>query len=246
MPDNHYVDPKLAAIYDLDSPWSVDRDFYLSLAGPEPIDILDLGCGTGLLCDAYAAQGHRVTGADPSPAMLDVARRKSHGANIEWVCASAQDLRSDKRFDLIVMTGHAFQVLLEDKDILAALAVMRAYLKADGRIVFETRNPEIDWPARWHYDMEFDTPFGTMREVRRHLSFENNRLRFNLEYSFPDDEMVSHSELRFATQDEIAGLLQASGLVVAELQGDWDGGPFDEDTSEEMIFTVRRDDHTAG
>ena len=42
--DTHYLNPKLAAIYDIDSPWSTDRDFYLNLAGPKPIDILDLVC----------------------------------------------------------------------------------------------------------------------------------------------------------------------------------------------------------
>src|ERR1044072_3441394 len=93
MPDKHYENSKLVEIYDLDSPWSIDRNFYLSLAGMPPQKILDLGCGTGLLTDAYAVQGHEVTGVDPSPAMLEAARRKPHGHQIEWVESSAQ-LRS--------------------------------------------------------------------------------------------------------------------------------------------------------
>lgn len=47
MPDAHYENQKLAAIYDLFNPWSADNDFYLALAGPPPQQILDLGCGTG-------------------------------------------------------------------------------------------------------------------------------------------------------------------------------------------------------
>lgn len=58
MPDEHYENPKLAAVYDVFCPWGVDRDFYLSLAGEPPQHVLDLGCGTGLLCEAYAARGH--------------------------------------------------------------------------------------------------------------------------------------------------------------------------------------------
>jgi 2-polyprenyl-3-methyl-5-hydroxy-6-metoxy-1,4-benzoquinol methylase len=50
MLDNHYIEPRLAAIYDLDSGWSIDRDFYLKLAGPQKMSVLDVGCGTGLLC----------------------------------------------------------------------------------------------------------------------------------------------------------------------------------------------------
>ncbi len=47
MPYEHYMHPRLAALCDLDSGWSPDRDFYLALAGPERQRILDLGCGTG-------------------------------------------------------------------------------------------------------------------------------------------------------------------------------------------------------
>ncbi|MDD9901135.1 MAG: hypothetical protein OXT65_09180 [Alphaproteobacteria bacterium] len=59
MVDAHYVNPKLAEVYDYDSGWGEDRTFYLNLAGAPPQDILDLGCGTGLLCDAPMPQ--RVT-----------------------------------------------------------------------------------------------------------------------------------------------------------------------------------------
>ncbi len=77
MLDLHYTDPALAELYDLDSGWSVDREFYLNLAGSTPKRILDLGCGTGLLGDALAARGHEVTGVDPAAAMLEVARRRN-------------------------------------------------------------------------------------------------------------------------------------------------------------------------
>ncbi len=112
MPDTHYEHPRLADIYDRHCPWSVDRDFYLSLAGPSQQNILDLGCGTGLLCNAYAAKGHDVTGVDPALPMLDVARRKPSGEMIEWVHSFAENYRSDKRFDLIIMTGMRFKCCL--------------------------------------------------------------------------------------------------------------------------------------
>lgn len=124
-PTSIYDNPRLAEIYDLDSGWSMDRDFYLSLTGSTRQKILDLGCGTGLICDAYAAKNHDVTGVDPSAAMLRVARQKPHGKKIKWIQSFAQTYHSDKFFDLIIMTGHAFQVLLEDSEIQATFAVMR-------------------------------------------------------------------------------------------------------------------------
>ncbi len=239
MPDVHYVNPKLADIYDLDSPWSIDRDFYLSLAGSSQQTILDLGCGTGLLCDAYAANGHVVTGVDPSLAMLDVGRRKPHGDQIEWVQSFAQSYRSDKLFDLIIMTGHAFQVLLEDIDVLSTFSVMRAHLKPEGRAVFESRNPLIDWASEWNYDLDFECPSGSVHESRRFIEMKKDRMIFELRYEFQDERVVSVSELRFLSRNDIEERLTAQSLHINQLCGDWDGKPFDEKTSREMIFMVQ-------
>ena len=81
MSDPHYEDPRLVALYDLDNPWSADTDFYLGLSGAcdgsgqRPAKrILDLGCGTGLLTCAFAAQGHDALGVDPASTMLSAAR----------------------------------------------------------------------------------------------------------------------------------------------------------------------------
>lgn len=239
MPDNHYVNSKLVEIYDLDSGWSIDRDFYLALAGPQRQRILDLGCGTGLLCNAYAANNHDVTGVDPSPAMLEVARRKPHGDKIEWVQSFAQTYQSDKLFDLIIMTGHAFQVLLEDIDILETFSTMRKHLQPGGSVVFESRNPLFDWESAWNYDMVLELPSSTIHESRRFLKMENGRMSFELRYQFPGETLVSTSELRFSSRNDIDERLAAAGLCIEKVLGDWDGAPFDERTSQEMIFTVR-------
>ena len=241
MPDLHYEHPRLAALYDLACGWSADRDFYLFLADGGPKSILDLGCGTGLICDAYAARGHDVTGADPSASMLDIARRKPHGDRIEWVECYSQDFRSEKRFDLIIMTGHAFQVLLDQTSILATFAAMREHLARDGCIVFESRNPEIDWKARWNGGaFEVNQEGRVIRETRDVISYSNGRVHFETRYHFPDEILVSKSELLFLSREEIERYLQASALQVEVVYGDWDRGPFDERTSEEMIFVVRK------
>jgi SAM-dependent methyltransferase len=239
VPDLHYEHPRLAAIYDLDSGWSKDRDFYLALAGEGRKRILDLGCGTGLLCDAYAAEGHDVTGADPSAAMLDVGRRKPNGDKIEWVQSFAQNFRSAKRFDLIIMTGHAFQVLLDDTDALATFATMRDHLAPDGLIVFESRNPAIDWRLRWHGgEDELEVDGVALRQTCEVLSMTGDRIVFETRYTFPDEVLVSSSELRFRSRTEIEAGLQASGLQAKKICGDWDGTLFVSDSSDEMIFLV--------
>ena len=65
-----------------------DRSFATLCAGvgPEVVrrlgpglgdgDVLDVGCGTGRLTALLAAAGHRVSGVDPDPAMLALARER--------------------------------------------------------------------------------------------------------------------------------------------------------------------------
>jgi 2-polyprenyl-3-methyl-5-hydroxy-6-metoxy-1,4-benzoquinol methylase len=240
MPDEHYDNPRLAELYDLDSGWSIDRDFYLSLAGSSPQRILDLGCGTGLLCKAYAAQNHEVTGVDPSTAMLEIGRRKPYGEKVEWVHAFAQTYRSDKLFDLIIMTGHAFQVLLSDEDVLATFATMREHIKPNGSIAFEARNPAIDWKEEWNYEIMLESNGNHVYISREFLVMENDRMFFELRYQFSDGgTFVSPSELRFLSRKGIEDRLIASGLRVEKLLGNWNAESFDEESSHEMIFIAR-------
>lgn len=47
-----------------------------------PVDVLDVGCGTGSLSLVLAAAGHRVTGVDLAPRMVEQARRKLAAAGV--------------------------------------------------------------------------------------------------------------------------------------------------------------------
>ena len=241
-PDLQFSDQRLADLYDLGNAGSDDRDFYLSLAGDLPQDILDLGCGTGLLCLAYAEKGHRVVGVDPAAAMLSVAKRAPLADRVVWVESSSEDYLSEQRFDLIIMTGHAFQVLLTDIQVEATLATMARHLKPGGLIAFESRNPALDWDSIWGRSYDMETPQGRVRAVRRMTDSSRapDFLSFAWDYHFPDDVLTSDSTLRFLSADAIRAFVDRAGLQVETILGDWQGGAFDPDLSREMIFKLRR------
>ncbi len=240
-PDLHYTDSRLARLYDQDCGpdcnAGADSAFYLSLAGPAPQRILDLGCGTGILSNAYAALGHQVTGVDPAAAMLDVARTKPHADHATWVNTPAQSFHSPTRFDLIVMTGHAFQVLLSDADIAATLTVMRDHVAPGGTIAFETRNPAMDWAQRWH-GMTLDHLLdGQPVHQSFHVSAENaGHITFRTHYAFPDAALTSESTLRFHDLPAVTAMLAAHGLQIRATFGDWHRAPYDSATSDEIII----------
>jgi len=230
-----YRNAEIAEIYDLANPRGQDTDFYLSLAGLRPCSVLDLGCGTGTLCCALAERGHRVTGVDPAAAMLAVARSKPHAEQVEWVESSAQSYKAQRRFDLIVMTGHAFQILLTDADALAVLETMRGHLKQRGRVAFETRNPRVDWVGEWAARVR-RLPGGQVLERLEITGEDGEFISFQTSYRFPQVTLSTSSTLRFPSREHVEALIAGSGLVVRDVFGDWDAGPFEAARSREIIF----------
>jgi len=237
-----YQDARIAEIYDLINPRAQETDFYLSLADLRPSHVLDLGCGTGTLCCALSERGHRVTGVDPAGAMLAIARRKPHGEQVEWVECSAQAYRSNRRFDLIVMTGHAFQILLTDTDALAVLETMSGHLNQRGRVAFETRNPSMDWAGAWaaRPPVVRMLPDGELVETLEISGTDGELISFQTSYRFPHATLTTSSTLRFPSREHVEALIARSGLVVCEVFGDWNARPFEASRSREIIFIAER------
>src|SRR6516164_1363566 len=206
-----YSNARVAELYDLANPRAQDADFYLALAGSSTRRILDLGCGTGTLCCAFAECGHHVTGVDPAAAMLAIARRKQHAGRVEWVECAAQSYRSQGCYDLIVMAGHAFQCLLTDDDTLAALETMRLHLAPDGAIAFETRNPRVDWAREWAARPPRMLT-SQMSENLRITRADGEFISFETSYRSPNEELTTASTLRFPSRKHVATLIARSGL----------------------------------
>lgn len=240
-PDRHFEHPTLAAVYDVTNGWAADTDFYLALTDQNDMTILDLGCGTGVLTTAYAMLGHQVVGLDPAEAMLDVARQKEFGDSVQWVCGFAQDLDLDERFDLIVMTGHAFQALTNDADIHDLFRRVATHLTEDGRFVFETRNPSFDWCSRWADAIEhFESPQRPFTQETRNVRRRGDIVEFEHVFRFETHVLRSASQLRFPSHEAIEHAVSGAGLVITSIRGDWNGNPFDPTISLDLIFEVRR------
>jgi SAM-dependent methyltransferase len=226
MPCASYSDPRLTAVYDPLNPTISGLDFFRDLAGESPKTILEMGCGTGRLACDLAACGHLVTGADPAAAMLDVARHRPGGDKVRWVEADAAGLSVGTRYDLIIMTGHAFQVLLDDREVRAALGNFRRRLAPSGRLAFETRNPDVrEWDS-WIPEEtreQVEVPGLGRVEVHYDIAAEEGQLvTFETHFRFAaDDIVVAPHTLRFMGQAELASFLADAGFTKVDWYGDW-------------------------
>ena len=144
---DHYNDRDVARFYDIENGWAEDFDFCSDLAKGRRA-ILDLGCGTGMLAAALARRADcLVVGVDPAAAMLALAKQRYGGASVSWVLDDARTVRLNRRFDLVLLTGHAFQVFLTPDDQAAALTTIAAHLAPNGRFIL-TRAAPLPKPGR--------------------------------------------------------------------------------------------------
>jgi SAM-dependent methyltransferase len=245
MVDKLFADSRLAALYDLYCPWDArgDMTFYLPLVMSAG-SVLDVGCGTGALLRRAREDGHtgRLCGLDPAVGMLEVARTRP---DIEWILGDlAMAPNWDREFGLVVMTGHAFQVLLSDDELRIALTAIAAALTDDGSFVFETRNPLVreweDWHVRYSGDVVDST--GAVVHCACEVDAPQGELvSFTHTYTSPgwDKPQQSRSTLCFLGLDALSEFLADAGMDVVEQFGDWDRSPLT-DSSPEIITVARR------
>jgi SAM-dependent methyltransferase len=100
------------------SPVDGDIDFYRQLARETGGPILDVGCGTGRVRAALAADGHEVVGIDLSTPMLRIAERRRDGLpeavarRLSYQRADMMKLDVGRDFALIATPSRVFQFAL--------------------------------------------------------------------------------------------------------------------------------------
>jgi 2-polyprenyl-3-methyl-5-hydroxy-6-metoxy-1,4-benzoquinol methylase len=239
-----YTDPRLVPLYDTVCPFAADTIFYLEFAVTLRASVIvDIGCGTGRLSAELARRGHRVTGVDPSAAMLEIARQRPGGEQVRWIEGDASQINVTGA-DLVIMTGHVAQVISDQTEWANTLNAAQAALQPGGHLIFETRDPCAqvwasgkDYALPRRYEGPGVPPFSMWQES---VELDGELAHFELHYLLGQEEVISKNTLRFRTESELRDELKTAGFDVEHVFGDWDHGPVGEGTTELIFVAARR------
>ena len=233
-----------------------DIDFYVEQARACGGPVLELGCGTGRVSLAIAAAGIDITGIDISPRMIAAAQAKAERRGLSERCifqsGDMADLQIADRFPLVIMPFRSFQSMLTVEEQRMALAGVREWLAPEGRLAFDTFNPDVRQLAD---ENSASTPVH-LQDVARSgggtivvwgqngwdAVSQVNDVRLIIE-EVSDEGVVERRlfrdfEQRYTFRYEMEHLLELCGFAIEEPAGDFEGGPVTED-SENLVWLAR-------
>jgi 2-polyprenyl-6-hydroxyphenyl methylase/3-demethylubiquinone-9 3-methyltransferase len=162
-----------------------------SLKSLEGLTILDVGCGGGVLSEPLARLGARVTGLDPAPTNISVARLHAERAGLSI------DYRNET-VEAVVARGETFDMVLA-MEVVEHVADVQAFVTACGQAV---------------------KPGGCLAMATINRTLRSFALAIvGAEYVLGWLPKGTHEWDRFVTPEELTDAIEAAGFSVKDLQG---------------------------
>ncbi len=232
----------LARFYDLDlvdDPG--DLDLYLALADRADGPVLELAAGSGRLAVPLARRGHKVTGVDVDPAMLDRARERAAAdgladGRLELVEADLAHVRLPDagRHRLAFIALNSIMLLSGRDAQRAAFRTLASHLAPGGLAVVDAWLPDADDLARYDGRLILEwvrSDPGTGTLVNKTGSAVHDAVSGTIVLTSIYDEAaqgtpprrwVRQDRLRLISPDELAAFAQEAGLRVELMAGGYD------------------------
>jgi SAM-dependent methyltransferase len=243
----------VADIYDVYVQTDFDIPFWLSEARAAHGKVLELTCGTGRVSIPLLKAGIDLTCVDYAPEMLARFRKKvdDNHLSCRLILQDISNLRLTDRYDLIFIPFHSFSELIYEEKRKSTLERIRDHLTDQGLFICTLQNPAVrisSMDGTVRLIGEFSLPNSERLVVSSRLSFDgSSQLAQGVQvydrYT-SNGSIIDHRKLEVCFylfhKDEFEALVRHIGFEVTALYGDYDYKPYAEQSSEFMIWKLRR------
>ena len=214
-----------------------------ALSGAPLPRVLDMACGTGIHALFFAGHGADVTACDLSPEMIRHAQAARPHGNIVYAVADMRTPPSGP-FGLALCLGNSLSLLADIEGLRTCFKNTAAVLAPDGCFVLQIlnyANPVLREPRQRAETAEFD---GGEVLARKTFTPDGDRTTLLLEYTVKrngeaDQNTAETVHLRHWSLEDLRDAAHAAGFAVEEVQGGFDGTPYEADASNDLVLLLR-------
>lgn len=223
--------------------------------------ILELGCGYGRVLDALRNRNRRlVVGLDIDRGLLALAQRRlgePTAGPVELVQGDMRRFAFARKFDRILIPYSAIYCLLSIADLHACLSKIAEHLNPEGLLLFDAYSADAFHREGGDEKSERDEAAaasdeadevacidheGTIYHVVERSDWSREDQRLDVVYLHEPrrggPSIAARLEHRYLLSEQIAPLLEAAGLQLVSLAGDYDGTRITDD-SEMIVATAK-------
>ncbi len=202
--------------------------------------ILDLPCGQGRHAHLLAEAGYAVDGADYSPDLLAIARKRGVSGDLRYTCADMRKLPAAwrRRFDAVVNLFTSFGFFAHPAEDVKVVREMARMLKPGGILVWHGGSRD-GVMARFLAKDWWETADGTLFAQSRSFDPLSGLLTVHSRWSRGRERGEREHRIRLYTATRLSELFADSGLIVEQAWDGWLDRPLRR-TSSEMLLVARK------
>ena len=184
-------------------------------------NILEVGCGSGMLARRFLRNGYEYLGLDLFNEMLDIARSEVNSDR--FIQCDMRNLTFNQQFDSVLITGRSIAYIIDNQGIIDTLKGVHKSLKNNGLFVFGVfeANGIFDNFNDFEQNIIHDN-----KKIKRVSKLKKNLstgwtydwyARYIIEQNNEKFEYEDLTTLRAFTKDEILLFLKLTGFKIKEI-----------------------------
>lgn len=254
MEHNEYA--VLSQFYDLEySVFDADLDMYRQFAERARGPILELGCGTGRVLEAFDDIAYPIVGIDTSSAMLDIARKRV----ADDVTLVERDMREcaidpqlpHRPFNFVLSAINTFLHLPDVRSQIDTLESVRRVTTSGGIMLLDLFVPDpnyiskLDGQLTLEFQHRFDNGDRLDKLVARTHDLATQLIETTVYFDVTSPNgavrrLVDHYSTRYVHLYELEHLLSRTGWDLVSLFGNYDLDPFSSDSDRILALATPR------